>query len=191
MKSAARMRARLPSATPLLGRWGAGLDPNNTTKAAAANLANPERSHVKLPRVNEEAPAAKPPASKAMTYDLQSRPLPHRRQPRAVKRARWVFASIYAREETRESRGMAHLFLNTEQGFGRQNNPRSLDLRGFSRHLGPKMPGKTFLTALQGSERPTWLGSAAFSRATLWNSSWLSSGERPGPNFPLNGMTRT
>jgi hypothetical protein len=97
---------------------------------------------------------------------------------------------MHAREETRESRGMAHLFLNTGRGFGRQNNPRSLDLGGFSRHLGPKMPGKTFFPALQGSDRPTWLASAAFSRATLRNRSWLSSDERPGPNFPLNGMTR-
>jgi hypothetical protein len=61
---------------------------------------------------------------------------------------RWVFASMYAREETRESRGMAHLFLNTERGFGRQNNPRSLDLRGFSRHLGPKNAWKDVCAAL-------------------------------------------
>ena len=42
---------------------------------------------------------------------------------------------------------------------------------------------------LQVSERPTELGWAAFSRATLSNRSWLSSGERPGPNVPRNGMT--
>src|SRR5215472_9224281 len=40
---------------------------------------------------------------------------------------------------------------------------------------------------LHASERPTRPGSAAFSRATLSNNSWLSSGERPGP--PRNGLT--
>ena len=39
---------------------------------------------------------------------------------------------------------------------------------------------------LHASERPTWVGSAAFSRATLSNNSWLSSGARPGP--PRNGL---
>ena len=42
---------------------------------------------------------------------------------------------------------------------------------------------------LHDSARPTRLGSAALSRATLSNSRRLSSGERPGPKFPLNGMT--
>ena len=42
---------------------------------------------------------------------------------------------------------------------------------------------------LHASERPTWLGSAAFSRATLSNSNWLSSGASPGPKFPWNGIT--
>ena len=39
------------------------------------------------------------------------------------------------------------------------------------------------------SERPISVGSAAFSRATLSDISWLSSGERPGP--PRNGLTWT
>ena len=42
---------------------------------------------------------------------------------------------------------------------------------------------------LHVSERPTWLGSAAFKRSTLSNVNRLSSGERPGPKFPWNGMT--
>ena len=42
---------------------------------------------------------------------------------------------------------------------------------------------------LHASECPTRLGSAAFKRSTLWNSNWLSSGDRPGPKFPWNGMT--
>src|SRR5215831_14224235 len=42
---------------------------------------------------------------------------------------------------------------------------------------------------LHESDWPTVLGSAAFSRATLSNTIWLSEGERPRPKFPLNGMT--
>src|SRR5215472_14545826 len=42
---------------------------------------------------------------------------------------------------------------------------------------------------LQPSERPTWLGSAAFSRAMLSNSNWLSSGERPRLLLPRKGLT--
>src|SRR5438132_752523 len=42
---------------------------------------------------------------------------------------------------------------------------------------------------LHASEAPTWLGSAAFSRATLSNSNWLSSGERPRLPLPRNGLT--
>jgi len=34
-----------------------------------------------------------------------------------------------------------------------------------------------------------WLGTAPLSRATLSNSSRLSSGERHGPKIPWNGMT--
>src|SRR5499427_5036970 len=42
-----------------------------------------------------------------------------------------------AREETRESRGMPCLFLNTERVFGRKTTQKS----GFRRHLaGSKMP---------------------------------------------------
>lgn len=41
---------------------------------------------------------------------------------------------------------------------------------------------------LQLSERPAWLGSAAFSRATLANNSRLSSGERARPPVPRNGL---
>src|SRR5215469_3139505 len=64
-----------------------------------------------------------------------------------------VFPSS-AREETRESRGMASLFLNTERVFGRKTTQKS----GFRRHLagskmpkeGSKMPKETFLTAISG-----------------------------------------
>src|SRR5216110_3321740 len=42
---------------------------------------------------------------------------------------------------------------------------------------------------LHESDCPTLLGSAAFSRATLSKSIWLSEGARPGPKFPANGMT--
>ena len=42
---------------------------------------------------------------------------------------------------------------------------------------------------LNASERPTWLGTAPIERATLSNSSRLSSGERPGPKVPWNGIT--
>ena len=42
---------------------------------------------------------------------------------------------------------------------------------------------------LHASERPTWLGSASFNRATLSNSSWLSSGERPRLPLPRKGLT--
>jgi len=42
---------------------------------------------------------------------------------------------------------------------------------------------------LHASKRPAWLGSAAFSRATLSNNSWLSSADRFGPRDPRNGMT--
>src|SRR5262252_6649543 len=50
-----------------------------------------------------------------------------------------------AREETRESRGMPCLFLNTERVFGRKTTQKS----GFRRHLaGSKMPKETFFTAI-------------------------------------------
>src|SRR5215469_15333138 len=50
-----------------------------------------------------------------------------------------------AREETRESRGMPCLFLNTERGFGGKPPKKS----GFHRHLaGSKMPKETFFTAI-------------------------------------------
>src|SRR5215469_17748046 len=42
---------------------------------------------------------------------------------------------------------------------------------------------------LHDSEFPTLLGSAAFSRATLSNSIWLSSAERPRLPLPRNGFT--
>ena len=42
---------------------------------------------------------------------------------------------------------------------------------------------------LNASERPTWLGTAPIERATLSNSSRLSSGERSGPKVPWNGIT--
>ena len=55
-----------------------------------------------------------------------------------------VFPSC-AREETRGSRGMPCLFLNTERGFGRKTTQKS----GFRRHLaGSKMPEETFFTAI-------------------------------------------
>jgi hypothetical protein len=40
---------------------------------------------------------------------------------------------------------------------------------------------------LHVSERPTWIGSTAFSLPTLSNSSRLSSGERPDPRFRGRG----
>src|SRR5215469_10330679 len=50
-----------------------------------------------------------------------------------------------AREETRESRGMPCLFLNTERGFGGKPPKKSW----FRRHLaGSKMPKETFFTAI-------------------------------------------
>ena len=50
-----------------------------------------------------------------------------------------------AREETRESRGMACLFLNTERVFGRKTTQKS----GFRRHhAGSKMPTETFFMAI-------------------------------------------
>src|SRR5215470_6814566 len=62
-----------------------------------------------------------------------------------------VFPS-HAREETRESRGMPCLFLNTERGFGGKPPQKS----GFCRHLagskmpkeGSKMPKEAFFTAI-------------------------------------------
>src|SRR5262249_51546999 len=52
---------------------------------------------------------------------------------------------LRAREETRESRGMPCLFLNTERSFGGKPPKKS----GFRRHLaGSKMPKETFFTAI-------------------------------------------
>src|SRR6516164_364162 len=42
---------------------------------------------------------------------------------------------------------------------------------------------------LHESDSPSLLGSAAFSRAALSNTIWLSEGDRPGPKFPMRGMT--
>src|SRR5215470_18739167 len=42
---------------------------------------------------------------------------------------------------------------------------------------------------LHESDSPTLLGSAVFSRAALSNTIWLSEGDRPGPKFPMKGMT--
>jgi hypothetical protein len=42
---------------------------------------------------------------------------------------------------------------------------------------------------LHESDSPTLLGSAAFSRAALSNTIWLSEGDMPGPKFPRKGMT--
>src|SRR5499427_6421119 len=77
-----------------------------------------------------------------------------RRPPNRVSRVSpmpRVFPSC-AREETRESRGMPCLFLNTERGFGGKPPKKS----GFRRHLagskmpkeGSKMPKETFFTAI-------------------------------------------
>src|SRR5215472_14791767 len=52
---------------------------------------------------------------------------------------------LRAREETRESRGIPCLFLNTDRGFGGKPPKKS----GFRRHLaGSKMPKETFFTAI-------------------------------------------
>src|SRR5215469_15202154 len=52
---------------------------------------------------------------------------------------------LRAREETRESRGMPCLFLNTERVLGGKPPKKS----GFRRHLaGSKMPKETFFTAI-------------------------------------------
>ena len=63
---------------------------------------------------------------------------------RFLDRAAEVLAhsSLTRREETRESRGMPCLFLNTERDFGGKPPKKS----GFCRHLaGSKMPKETFL----------------------------------------------
>src|SRR5262249_34375997 len=77
------------------------------------------------------------------------------------RRPRWgnqprVFPSR-AREETRESRGMACLFLNTERVFGQKTTQKS----GFRRHLagskmpkeGSKMPKETFSVSIRRGPR--------------------------------------
>src|SRR5262249_39221598 len=117
--------------------------------------AAPRLSIVVLPFTNLSDDREQQYLADGITDDLTTRSVADRRHVRDLAKYRihlpgQACASagafeLRAREETRESRGMPCLFLNTERVLGGKPPKKS----GFRRHLaGSKMPKETFFTAI-------------------------------------------